>query len=48
VQPRADGQVSVELLEIVLDKSRLTTEPQVTRTVATGTILGSWIAGSRP
>jgi hypothetical protein len=46
VQPRADGQVSVELFDIVLDKSRLATQPQVTRTVATGVIVGSRIVDS--
>ena len=42
VQPAGSARLRVEFSEVVLDKSRMITEPEVTRAVAAGSIVGAW------
>lgn len=43
VQSRADGAASLTFTDVVFDKGRMITEPPVTRTVSSGSIVGRWI-----
>jgi hypothetical protein len=43
VQPQGSSRLRVEFSDVLLDKSRMVTEPEVTRGVAAGSIVGEWI-----
>lgn len=47
VTPISDGELQVELFDVLLDKSRMYTEPPVRRTLPRASIIGRWLSETR-